>query len=185
MACPQKKARREGRTIVFVDESGLYLLPFLAKTYAPAGATPILRVRLAQEHLSIIGGITEQGRLYLRKYSHTVRQQEVVAFLEHLEHVIAGPLLVIWDGARIHRGKDVQEHLAQVGSKRLSIETLPAYAPDLNPIEGVWQYLKCHELKNICCRDCTELDAEFRYAKERIRKKPQLIRACFNHVGYY
>jgi transposase len=178
MACTQKKARREGRTIVFVDESGLYLLPFLAKTYAPAGATPVLRVRLAQEHLSIIGGITERGQLYLREYSHTVRQQQVVAFLEHLEQVI-------WDGARIHRGKDVQEHLASVGTKRLSIETLPAYAPELNPIEGVWKYLKCNELKNICCRDCTELDTEFRYAKERMRKKPQVIRACFNHVGYY
>jgi len=153
--------------------------------YAPAGATPVLRVRLAQEHLSIIGGITEQGRLYLHEYPHTVRQQQVVAFLEHLERTIAGPLLMIWDGARIHRGKDVQEHLARIGAQHVRIEILPAYAPALNPIEGVWQYLKCRELKNICCRDCRELGTEFRYANERMRKKPQMIKACFMHVGYY
>lgn len=123
----------------------------------------MLHVRLAQDHLSIIGEITEQGRLYLREYRHPVRQQQVVTFLEHLERTIADPLLVIWDGARIHRGKDVQEHVARIGAQRLLIETLP-YAPELN--RGVWQYLKCHELKNICCQDSKELESELRYAKE-------------------
>ncbi|MDR2605146.1 MAG: transposase [Desulfovibrio sp.] len=61
-----KKAAEEGRTIVFVDESGLYLLPFTRRTYAPKKETPVLRHKLNHEHLSVISGITEQGRLYIQ-----------------------------------------------------------------------------------------------------------------------
>ncbi len=66
VATAKKKAEREHWTIVFVDEAGFYLLPMVVRTYAPRGQTPILRVRLTRDHLSAIGGITQDGRLFMQ-----------------------------------------------------------------------------------------------------------------------
>jgi hypothetical protein len=65
VAGPKKQADREERTIVWVDESGFYLLPGLVRTYAPRGRTPILRLPLSRDHLSVISGITPAGRLLM------------------------------------------------------------------------------------------------------------------------
>jgi DDE superfamily endonuclease len=62
----------------------------------------------------------------------------VVQFLRHLVRHLPGKLLVIWDGAPIHRGRPIKEFLSQGAAKRLRLEQLPGYAPDLNPDEGIW-----------------------------------------------
>ena len=66
LACSQKKAEQEKRQIVFVDESGFYLLPMAVRTYAPVGTTPVLRVPLTRDHLSAIGALTPEGRLFMQ-----------------------------------------------------------------------------------------------------------------------
>jgi hypothetical protein len=66
LADAQKGANQEGATVVWVDESGFYLLPLAVRTWAPRGATPILRVPLTRDHLSVISAITPQGRLFLQ-----------------------------------------------------------------------------------------------------------------------
>ena len=78
----EKKAAQEGRTIVFIDESGFYLLPMVVRTYAPCGCTPILKEYLSYDHLSVIGAVTPQGRLFLKTYLHSITSHEVVAFLD-------------------------------------------------------------------------------------------------------
>src|SRR5215207_5823092 len=62
---PSKGALKEGRTIVFCDQSGFYLLPTVVRTYAPMGQTPILREHLSRDHLSAMSGITLEGKLYM------------------------------------------------------------------------------------------------------------------------
>lgn len=62
----KSQAKAEGRTIVFVDESGFYLLPMAVRTYAPRGQTPVLRVRMTRDHVSAIGGITPEGRIFMQ-----------------------------------------------------------------------------------------------------------------------
>ena len=80
MARPEKKAEQEKRTIIFVDKSGFYLLPMAVRTYAPRGQTPVLRVKLTRDHLSVIGGITEKGRLFMQMQERAYRGEDVVAF---------------------------------------------------------------------------------------------------------
>ena len=58
----KEKARRERRTLVFVDESGFYLLPGVVKTYAPKGRTPVLDEWQTRDHLSVMGGVTPAGQ---------------------------------------------------------------------------------------------------------------------------
>ena len=125
-----------------MDEAGCYLLPTVVRTYAPHGQVPVLDVPLTRDHLSLSGGVTPTGRALLQVRDHALRGPDVVRFLQHLLRHIAGKLLVVWDGSPIHRAQVVKDCLAQGAAKRLHLEALPAYAPELNPADGPWHTLK-------------------------------------------
>ena len=167
-----------------MDESGFYLLAGAVRTYAPRGATPLLRVPLTRDHLSVIGGLTHTGRVLLQMRTQPFRGPAVVAFLKHLLRQIPGQLLVLWDGAPIHRAQPVRDFLAQGAAARLHLEPLPAYAPELNPTEGLWHYLKHVELRNRCCDDLPELRLELGYAAKRLRHKRHVLQGCITQCGY-
>lgn len=103
------------------------------RTYTPMGQTPILTVSLTRDHLSAIGGLTPDGRLFMRFQDHSYNGPDVVRFLQVLLHKIPGNLLVIWDGAPIHRSRVVKAFLRAGVAKCIHLERLPAYAPELNP----------------------------------------------------
>lgn len=171
--------------MVFADQSGFYLLPSMVRTYAPVGQTPIIRAPLSRDHLSAMGGITPEGKLYLMVQERAYRGVDVVGFLKHLARHIAGKLLVIWDGAPIHRSRVVKEYLGNGAAQRIHLEQLPGYAPELNPIEGIWNYLKRVELKNRCCHSISHLHYELTKAKERLRHNIRVILGCIKQPGFY
>jgi hypothetical protein len=111
MARAKKKSEEEKRTIVFVDQSAFYLLPMAVHTYAPVGKTPVLKVKLTRDHLSAMGGITPEGRMFMQTQDHSYKGPDVVRFLQLLTREIPGKLLVIWDGAPIHRSQVVKDYL--------------------------------------------------------------------------
>ena len=74
--------------------------------------------------------------------------------------------------------------LQRGAAKRLWLERLPGYAPDLNPAEGVWHLLKGVELRNICCRDLAHLKTELIHARERLRHRLSLLLSCVHRFGY-
>ena len=147
------------------------------------GQTPVLRVKLTHDHLSAISGITLDGRLFLQVREDSYDGAAVVGFLRVLLRKIPGKVLVIWDGSPIHKGLAVKEFLKQGAAKRLHLERLPGYAPDLNPDEGVWNYLKRVELANLCCQDLAALALALRSAKERLRHKRMVIQAWIRQAG--
>ncbi len=185
MASPQKKAVAEGRTIVWVDEAGFYLLPARVRTYAPRGQTPLLRLPLTRDHVSAIGALTADGRVLMQVQECAFRGPQVVRFLRHLLRHIPGKLLVIWDGSPIHRAKVVKQFLTTQLGQRVWLERLPAYAPELNPVEGVWQYLKRVRLGNVCCRTLTQLRYEVRLATANLRHKLSVLANLPKHCGYH
>jgi hypothetical protein len=125
VAGEQKKASDEGYTIVWVDESGFYLLPLAVRTGAPRGQTPVLRVKLTRDHLSAISGIPLEGRLFLQVRQASYDGQAVVGFLRVLLRKLRGKVLVIWAGAPIHHGHAMREVLKRGAAKRLHLERLP------------------------------------------------------------
>jgi len=179
----EKKARRERRTPVFIDESGFYLLPAVVRTYAPCGITPVLRPFVSRAHLSVMSGVTPAGQFYTLTRRRPLRSAECIVFLGHVRRMVGGRLLAVWDGSPIHRSKQIKAFLAAGGSQFVEVEKLPAYAPDLNPDEGVWQHLKGVELRNLCCRDLDHLSAELSLAVKRLRKRPSLIQSFFAGAG--
>jgi transposase len=183
MASDQKKAEDEGRTLVWIDEAGFYLLPALVRTWAPVGEPPIVQAPCSYDHLSTISAITPNGQLLLHVQEEAYHGDDVVRFLKHVLHHIAGKLLIMWDGASIHRAQAIKDFLSAGAAQRIHLERLPGYAPDLNPDEGIWSYLKYRELKNVVCQNRTELRYELRLAVARLRHKRQVIQGCIAQAG--
>ena len=152
-------------------------------TYAPVGQTPFLEVKLSRDHLSVIGALTPEGKMCMQMQDHSYKGPDVVHFLRLLLREIPGKLLIIWDGASIHRCQAIKDFLAKGGAKRIHLERLPGYAPELNPQEGVWNLLKRVELKNVCCLDVQQIETQVRRAKERLRHRRPILRQCFAHAG--
>jgi transposase len=174
---------RESRIIVWVDEAGFYLLAGVVRSYAPRGQTPVLRVPVTRDHLSLISGITAAGRLLVAVQARAFKGGDVVRFLQHLLNHLSSKLLIIWDGAPIHHDHQVNLFVESTAGQ-LCVEQLPGYAPDLNPDEGVWDHLKYVELRNVTCHNQAELRHELRLAIARLRHKPELIRQFIAHYGY-
>ena len=157
------------------------------RTYAPIGQTPVLYEELSRDHhLSAMSGITLEGKLLMMEQESSFKGEDVVRFLKHALRQITGKLLVIWDGSPIHRSIVVKEFLKSgaASSSRLQLEQLPGYAPELNPDEGIWKHLKYVELKNVCCRNLSELRRQVRKAKERLRHKKHVILGCIRQPGF-
>jgi transposase len=180
MARPQKGAQERQQTLLFLDESGFYPLPSVVRTYAPVGQTPIVQEWWTRDHLSAISALSPEGKLYCHWQDRAFNSDDVVAFLEDLLREVPGRLVVIWDGAPIHRSHVINTFLAHSAAQRLHVERLPAYAPELNPGEGLWQQLKGVGLRNLCCFDLPHLREELRNAVKRVRRKALILKGCFN-----
>jgi len=147
---------------------------------------------LTHDHLAAISGITPTGRLFMPTQERAYHADDGVRLLRLLRLLLRkvrgklrGKRRVIWDGAPIHRGQPVKDFLRRGAARRLHLEQLPAYAPELNPDEGIWNYLKRVELGNQCCHDLAELTTVLRRAKERLRHTRAVIQACFLQAGYH
>jgi transposase len=180
LAGAQKKACREGRTIVFIDESGLCEKCPLTRTWAPKGQTPIIQQSFTWKQMSAIAGLS-WWRFYFRFFDGTIKSEQIIEFLAALKQQIGKPLLIIWDGVRTHKSRRVREWLeAQNG--RIGIAFLPPYAPELNPVEAIWAYLKKHEIANLCPISLAEVSHFARRRLKSMQRRPTLIRAFWQQT---
>lgn len=146
---------------------------------APCSQAPLLRVFQTRDHLSVISGLTLNRRLATITLTRAMTGLESINFLQHLHSYCGCKLLVIWDGAPIHRSKEVKEFLADGWAKKLDLGKFPAYAPELSLNEAVWQHLKHVELRNLYCFDFGHLCIELTLAIKRMRRNPKLIQSSF------
>ena len=152
LACAQKKAQREGRVTVFVDESGISERPTRVRTWAPKGCTPIIQFHFNWNHVSVIAGLTRTNCLF-RLHQGNIKKEQIVEFLKALKSHLQQPLLVIWDGLKAHRSKLVREYL--------------------------WAWLKRHALANYCPANLGELHSSARNKLKSAQKRPSIIAACW------
>jgi transposase len=183
-------AWRRQATVVFLDESGFMLTPTVRRTLAPRGQTPILPAWQRHDRISAISCITFQPRreegpgLYfeLMPAGLNVRAEDIVAFLRQLRREVPGPLSVVWDRHNIHsRSRLVKEWLA--GQADVVLEDLPGYAPELNPDEMVWAWLKYGRLANLCAEDVAELRDHLTTELGWAAFDRELLAGFFNHAG--
>jgi len=187
LAATEKRARRQNALIVFEDESGVSLLPSVRATWAPRGHTPVLHHRFNWKRLSLAGALAYEpdgsdARLFFELRPGAYNDETLIEFLSELHEVEQRAVLLIWDGLPSHRSRRMNEWIV---SQRdwLSVERLPGYAPDLNPIENVWGNLKSHELANLCSDTIDEVADIAEEGLDRIGTDAALCFAFLRHSG--
>jgi transposase len=146
---------------VFLDETGFLLQPVNRRTWAPRGETPVQYASARHDRLSAIGAVTlspQRQRLntYWQFYDANIVATDVVDFLRHLHRQIGRKLIVVLDRFNVHR--KAARLLREQGAGWLTIEWLPAYAPDLNPVEAMWSCTKYGDLANFIPDDLHDLE---------------------------
>ena len=187
LAATEKRAQRQNALIVFEDESGVSLLPSVRATWAPRGQTPVLRHPFNYKRLSLAGALAfepdgSDAHLFCQLRSGAYNDETLIEFLSELNEVEQRAVLLIWDGLPSHRSRRMSDWIA---SQRhwLSVERLPGYAPDLNPIENVWGNLKSQELANLCSNSIGELADVAQDGLDRIGSDAALCFAFLRHSG--
>jgi len=121
VASDRKIAARQGRIIVFIDESGLSERPCRARTWAPRGQTPVLQYSFSWKQLSVIAGVSF-WRFCFRFFPGSIKSPQVVEFLKALQATLGQKLLIVWDRLQAHRSKLVKEYLDTLnGPHRLGV----------------------------------------------------------------
>ena len=167
---------------MFLDESGFLLIPNVRKTWAPVGHTPYLRHSYRQEKVSVISALTVAPRrhrlgLYFDLYVRNITDAEVITFLRQLLRHLRGPVVLLWDGGKIHRRRDVRAFLER--HSRVDVHCFPGYAPELNPDEFVWTQAK-RELSNSDHDRLGTLTLHVLRSLQRIGRSQALLRSCLH-----
>jgi len=170
---------------VFADESGFMLQPTVRRTWAPKGQTPIHYSWDRRDRLSSISAVTVSPKrrrlgLYFEILDHNVRADDFEAFAVALLRRLGRPITLVMDRLAAHRS--AARRLKARFGRRVVIEWLPPYAPDLNPDEQVWQRAKHVDLANFLPADVDELREALAESLERTRGQHALLLSFFRHA---
>jgi transposase len=159
----------------------LFLNPLVRRSWALRGKTPVIGGDGGhRQKVSVIGAVsvsplTRRLGLYFSTLPDGFFTAEaVVAFLRDLLHHLRGKVVVVWDGGGNHKGPLIRAFLKR--NRRLRLERLPAHAPELNPVETVWSWLKYGQLANYIPDGMTDLDDEIIDRLVTLKYEPDLLR---------
>lgn len=166
--------------MLFLDETGLMLQPLVRRTWAPRGERPVMYCWDRRDRLSVIAGLTlsavrHRVGLYFAIHRHNVTTPEVEAFIRRVRRQVGRPLIVVMDRLPAHRS--AAGRLA--GDERFAVEWLPAYAPDLNPVEPAWSHTKYADLANYVPDNVMDLEVEADVSLHEARGDQRLLRSFF------
>ena len=186
---PGKGGAREKRAwIVFVDQSGLSLTPAVRRTWAPKGKTPVLRHRFNRKRMSMAGALAyrwdgRRARLYFQTCPGSYNDERLIDFIRQLRRHFRGErVILLWDGLSSHWSRRMQDYLA--GQRHwLEVERLPGYAPELNPVEGLWANLKGRELANRCEDRIEDVAIVAERGVRRVRSSQDMLFGLLHHAG--
>ena len=171
---------------MFLDESAALMAPLLRRTWNRRGETPCLTQRTrAHTKVTIVGALCippsrDRVQFYFRLLPNQNTNADLtIAFLGQLQRHIDSPIVLIWDRLQAHRAGKVQ-HFIQTRT-RIRIQFLPPYAPELNPVEYVWSYLKTNPLANRPLFDLGSLTSTTRRSSRSLQRTPQLLRSFVKH----
>ena len=177
----KKKARREGRTLLFLDETGHSFRQRPGTAWARRGATPLLRRVSKRREVSSIVAVTPDGRLYARHFRGSISSRRVILALRHFRRKVGAPLLVVWDRLNAHRARRTAAFLA-AHPRDFAVAYLPAYAPELNPEEPCNACAK-RATENALPDSVADLHRLARREFRRLQQRPDLVVRCFRHAG--
>lgn len=160
------------------------MAPLVRRSQAPRGRTPILNQKASRrEKVSVIAALSlaphrnRLGMYFKTRPKGYFDSVAVAGFLRELLRHLRGKVVVIWDNGNMHKGEPIRAVLRAF--PRLTLEHLPPYAPDLNPVEWLWSYLKYGEMANFAPRDAAHLDGVVTGHLKAIRRKPGRMKGFY------
>lgn len=182
-----KAAAERGAHIVFVDEAGFMLEPVIRRTWAPRGKTPIHRIADPHGRISVIGAIAVSPDRKSVSFTYEMLEdnanyqgRSVARFLRGLRADLPDPWTLVWDKIPIHRGEPVQELIEETG---LVSEPFPLHAPELNPVDRVWGYVKYNRIPNFAPPDLGVLRSTLTVEFDRVGSMPELLMSLIGSTG--
>jgi transposase len=167
-----------------MDESGAMMAPLVRRSLAPRGQTPVLEQRAShRDRVSLIGALSlSPKRQHIGLHFHTLprsyaNQHRTAEFLQHLMRQLRGEVVVVWDRGNMHRGDSIRDIRDRF--PRLKTEWLPSYAPELNPVEHLWNHLKYGKLANYAPRDVPDLNTRLRRLLHRAKNSKNRLRSFY------
>ncbi|MFJ8804123.1 transposase [Streptomyces sp. NPDC102487] len=172
------------------------MTPSVARTWSRRGHTPVVRVRGRSWRRFSIAALCcykpgTTSRLIYRPYRHRKQPgqgRKSFAWTDYRDLLVrahlqlGAPIVLIWDNLNTHRTAGMRQYAAE--HDWLTIVQLPSYAPDLNPVEGVWSLLRRGPLANIAFTDHEHLERVLRRGLRRIQRHPELIDGCLAGTGF-
>jgi len=184
----QKDAEQRGAYLVFVDESGFLLTPNVRRTFAPRGQTPVIKVSNPHGRISAIGALAISPKQKRPCFHYNLladngnfHSDSVVHFIKQIQKRIPGPITIIWDAIPIHCSKLVNQYLEH--HKELIMEQFPSYAPELNPVDKVWLYVKYGRLANYVPLTVDELRTRLTDELNTLKKEQHVLASCVRRSG--
>lgn len=174
-----REARKRQSTLLFLDETGVHEDGPIGTTWGVKGETPVAEVSGTRRRANVISAVSARGRLWFRSYRGTLNARGFIAFMKALLHDLTKPIDLILDRHPAH-GSAAARRFVHQNRAKLRLHFLPGYAPNLNPDEHVWSYLK-----GMFRRDPVQLQADFAKAvsssMRKIQNDPKLVRSFFDH----
>ncbi len=137
----RKRAKKLGAMIFFLDEAGFQSDPPLGRTYGLKGHTPVVASSGQRQSINVISAVNASGAFWAATYTGKLNAETFVIFLRNFMKGRRTKVFLVVDGHPAHKATLVKNYLAETKG-RLELHFLPPYAPDLNPDEFVWNYMK-------------------------------------------
>jgi transposase len=166
-------------TLLFEDEAGVHEDGPIDRTWGERGKAPVVRVTGLRRRVNVISAISPRGRLWFRCYEGRLNAERFIEFLEALLHDFTKPIDLVLDRHPAHVAASVRR-FAHEHRRRLRLHFLPGYAPDLNPDEHVWGYLK-GTFRRAPIQERQDMPGAVTATMQAIRDKPSLVKAFFEN----
>ncbi|WP_443062357.1 IS630 family transposase [Streptomyces sp. NBC_00457] len=179
--------------LVFEDEAGFSMTPPTTRTWSRRGHTPIVRVRgRSRRRLSVAAlACYKPGRasrlIYRPRPDTRPDGRKSFAWTDYRDlvqaahHQLGGPIVLVWDNLNTHLTAGMRRYIAE--RDWLTVYQLPAYAPDLNPVEGIWSILRRTTLANRAFADPEDLIAAVRQGLRLLQYRSDALDGCLTGTG--
>jgi transposase len=174
----KKRARKHGAKIYFLDETGFSSEPNLRRTYGLKGQTPVVKTSGQRQKVNVISAVSMQGAFWCQVYTHTLKQGEFINFLKDFLSGQREKVFLVLDSHPAHIANSVQEYVQSTQGK-LELHFLPPYAPELNPDEFVWNYLKGTGVARKPLRKNESLKERVKGDLDKLKQDQRLLRSFF------
>jgi transposase len=153
------------------------------RTWAVRGETPIVQFHFNWHQLSLIAGMHFTGVCF-RLHEGSIAKLQVADFLKALLAHFRRRLLIVWDSSRPHRSHWVRDYVVSTAGQ-IQLHFLPGYAPELNPVEFLWSWLKRHALANFCPDTFADLQHTTRGKLQSAQRRSVIIASCWQQAKLF